>query len=149
MTSATPAADPVVVVAVFTAAPGQRDALRSALVEAIPAVHAEAGCELYAIHDAPDDQIYMLEKWTSVELLDAHGAGPAVARLQELIAGLTAGAPEVVRMTPIPTGTPEQGLLELGAPPSRRSQFGGTWRSDAAGTGACADSAPASPSGAL
>ena len=82
MTSSTPAPETVVVVAVFTAAPGKLDALRSALVEAIPAVHAEAGCELYAIHDAPDDQIYMLEKWSSAELLDAHGNGPAVARLQ-------------------------------------------------------------------
>ena len=111
MTSPSPATGTVVVVAVFTAAPGKREALRSALVEAIPGVHAEAGCELYAIHDAPDDQIYMLEKWTSVDLLDAHGDGPAVARLQELIAGLTAGPVQVLRMTPIPAGTPEQGLL--------------------------------------
>jgi quinol monooxygenase YgiN len=111
MTSPTPAPETVVVVAVFTAAPGKLDALRSALVEAIPAVHAEAGCELYAIHDAPDDQIYMLEKWSSAELLDAHGDGPAVARLQELTAGLTAGPPAVLRMTPIAAGTPEQGLL--------------------------------------
>jgi quinol monooxygenase YgiN len=111
VTSTTPAAETIVVVAVFTAAPGKLDALRSALVEAIPGVHAEAGCELYAIHDAPQDQIYMLEKWTSVELLDAHGDGPAVARLQELIEGLTAGPPQVLRMTPIPAGSPEQGLL--------------------------------------
>ena len=111
MTSPSPATETVVVVAVFTAAPGKRDALRSALVEAIPAVHAEAGCELYAIHDAPDDQIYMLEKWSSADLLDAHGNGPAVARLQELTAGLTAGPVQVLRMTPIPAGTPEQGLL--------------------------------------
>jgi quinol monooxygenase YgiN len=111
MTSPSPATEPVVVVAVFTAAPGKRDALRSALVEAISGVHAEAGCELYAIHDAPDDQIYMLEKWSSVDLLDAHGDGPAVARLQELTAGLTAGTVQVLRMTPIPAGTPEQGLL--------------------------------------
>ncbi|SDT15468.1 Quinol monooxygenase YgiN [Friedmanniella luteola] len=111
MTSTTPATETVVVVAVFTAAPGKLDALRSALVEAIPGVHAEAGCELYAIHDAPDDQIYMLEKWTSVDLLDAHGHGPAVARLQELTAGLTVAPPQVLRMTPIPAGTAEQGLL--------------------------------------
>ena len=111
MSSPTPASEPVVVVAVFPAAPGRLDDLRAALVEAIPAVHAEAGCELYAILDAPDDQIYMLEKWSSAELLDAHGNGPAVARLQELTAGLTAGPPQVLRMTPIPAGTPEQGVL--------------------------------------
>lgn len=101
----------VVVVALFRAAPGRLDDLRDALVEAIPAVHAEEGCELYAIHDGPDDTIWMLEKWTSVDLLDAHSSGAAVARLQELTAGLTSGPPEVTRMHPIPAGTAEQGLL--------------------------------------
>jgi quinol monooxygenase YgiN len=109
--ASSPTADPVVVVAVFTAAPGKLDDLRTALVEAIPAVHAEAGCELYAIHDAPRDQIYMLEKWSSTDLLDAHSDGPAVARLQELTSGLTDGPADVIRMRPIPAGTPEQGLL--------------------------------------
>ena len=80
-------------------------------MEAIPAVHEEEGCELYAIHEGPGEKIWMLEKWSSVALLDAHGAGPAVARLQELTRGLTAGPPEVVRMHPIPAGTPTQGLL--------------------------------------
>jgi len=101
----------VVVVAVFTAAPGRLDDLRAALVEAVPGVHAEAGCELYALHDAPDDQIYLLEKWGSAADLDAHGDGPAVARLQQLTAGLTAGAVSVLRMTPVPAGSPEQGAL--------------------------------------
>ena len=111
MTSTDSASETVVVVAVFTAAPGKLDDLRSALVEAIPGVHAEAGCELYAIHDAPDNQIYMLEKWSSAAMLDAHAAGPAVARLQQLTAGLTAGEVQVLRMTPIPAGSEEQGLL--------------------------------------
>ena len=101
----------VVVVAIFTAAQGRLDDLRTALVAAIPAVHDEQGCELYAIHDGPDDKIWMLEKWTSAALLDAHGSGPAVARLQELTAGLTSGPPEVIRMHPIAAGTPQQGLL--------------------------------------
>ena len=101
----------VVVVAIFPAAEGRLDDLRAALVEAIPAVHEEEGCELYAIHDGPEGKIWMLEKWTSVELLDAHGAGPAVARLQELTQGLTSGPVEVTRMFPIPAGTPQQGLL--------------------------------------
>jgi quinol monooxygenase YgiN len=101
----------VTVVALFPAAEGRLDDLRAALVEAIPAVHEEEGCELYAIHDGPDETIWMLEKWSSVALLDAHGSGPAVARLQELTRGLTARPAEVTRMYPIPAGTEEQGLL--------------------------------------
>lgn len=103
--------EPVVVVAIFTPAEGRLDDLRAALVEAIPAVHEEEGCELYAIHDGADGRIWMLEKWTSAELLDAHGAGAAVARLQQLTRGLTAGETEVIRMAPIPAGTQEQGQV--------------------------------------
>ena len=52
----------------------------------------------------------MIEKWTRVEDLDVHGAGAAVAALGRATAGSAAGV-EVTRMTPIPAGTSEQGLL--------------------------------------
>lgn len=100
----------VVVTAVFTPVEGRLDELRQALVASIPAVHAEQGCELYAIHDGADGRIHMLEKWTTVEDLDVHGAGEAVAALGKATAGSAAGV-EVTRMTPIPAGTPDQGLL--------------------------------------
>jgi quinol monooxygenase YgiN len=102
---------PVVVVAIFRAADGKLDQLRQALVESIPAVHAEDGCELYAIHDAPDDHIYMLEKWTRRAALDAHSAGEPVRQLGERVNGLTAAPTEVIVMDPIAAGTPAQGLL--------------------------------------
>jgi antibiotic biosynthesis monooxygenase len=44
---------PVVVLAYFRPAPGQRDQVVETLRQAISAVHQESGCELYAIHDAP------------------------------------------------------------------------------------------------
>lgn len=105
------AENPIVVVAIFRAAKGKLDELRQALVESIPAVHTEDGCELYAIHDAPDGIIYMLEKWTSVAALDTHGSSEPTRLLGASVSGLTAGPPEVIRMHPIPAGTPEQGLL--------------------------------------
>ena len=70
--------DPVVVLAYFRPAPGQRDQVVAALQPAISAVHEESGCELYAIHDAPDGTIVMIEKWTSVGELDEHGSAEAV-----------------------------------------------------------------------
>ena len=51
---------PVIVTAYFRPAPGQHDAVVAALRPAIEAVHAEPGCELYAIHDAPDGTIVMI-----------------------------------------------------------------------------------------
>lgn len=101
----------VVVTAVFVPAEGKRAELVAALREAIPAVHAEPGCVLYAIHDAEDDTITMLEKWSSAAELDAHSVGVPVARLNQLIEGLIASPVVVTRMTAIPAGTDEQGLL--------------------------------------
>lgn len=101
----------VVVVAIFKAAEGKLDELRAGLVEAIPAVHEEEGCELYAIHDAPDGYIYMLEKWTSAALLDAHGVGEPVRKLGERVGAFMDGPTQVIKMTPIPAGTQAQGLL--------------------------------------
>ena len=103
--------NPVVVTAYFRPAPGQHDAVVEALRPAVAAVHAEPGCELYAIHDAPDGTIVMIEKWSSADELDEHGAGPAVRKLQADLDGLLAAAVEVTRLVPIAAGTTEQGQL--------------------------------------
>jgi len=101
----------VVVTAVFHPTPGRNEDLVEALRSTMPAVHAEPGCLLYAIHDAADGTITMIEKWESVEDLDAHGSGPAVAALGAAIDGLVTAPALVTRMTPIPVGEP--GLGEL------------------------------------
>jgi len=104
-------ASPVVVTAYFSPNPGCFDDLVAVLQPAIAAVHEEEGCELYAIHEAPDGSIVMIEKWESAELLDAHGAGQPVAALNAALEGLLARPVEVTRLLPIPAGTPVQGLL--------------------------------------
>src|SRR5512132_4385205 len=78
---------PVVVLAYFRPVPGQRDQVVEGLRPAISAVHQEPGCELYAIHDAPDGTIVMIEKWTSVRELDDHGVGEAVRALNASLEG--------------------------------------------------------------
>ncbi len=102
---------PVVVTAVFSPAPGRKDDLVEALRSTMPGVHAEAGCLLYAIHDAEDGTITMIEKWESVADLDAHGSGPAVAALGAAVDGLVAGPAHVTRMTPLPVGDAAVGEL--------------------------------------
>ena len=102
---------PVVVTAVFVPLPGKFDELHAALVGAIPAVHKEDGCELYAIHRALDDRIVMLEKWSTRETLDAHSSGAAVAALSAAIGDLLAAPVEVTGLEPLAAGTAEQGLL--------------------------------------
>lgn len=102
---------PIVVTAIFTPAAGAKDQLVDALRTAMPDVHQEAGCELYAIHDAQDGTITMIEKWESAELLDAHGAGAAVARLNAAVKPFLVKPVLVTRMTPIAAGIEEQGRL--------------------------------------
>ena len=101
----------VVVTAIFHPRGGKTADLVEALTAAIPAVHQEQGCQLYAIHDAEDGTITMIEKWASTDDLDAHGAGQAVAALNVAIEPLIARPTVVTRMTPLPAGTSVQGLL--------------------------------------
>lgn len=101
----------VVVTAVFHPLDGHRADLIDALRTTIPAVHDEEGCLLYAIHDASDGTITMIEKWTTPESLAAHAAGPAVASLDAAVTPHIAEATTVTTMTPLPAGTETQGLL--------------------------------------
>lgn len=101
----------IIVTAVFRPAEGKKEQLAAAMQRGIAAVHEEPGCELYAIHDAEDGTITMIEKWTRVEDLDLHGGGEAVKVLNADINGLLDSPVEVTRMTAIPAGTEAQGAL--------------------------------------
>ena len=101
----------IVVTAEFTPKEGAYDQVVAALSPAIAEVHEEPGCLLYAIHESPTGRIMMIEKWESAELLDAHGAGDAVKRLNVSLDGLLEKPVEVTRLVPIPAGTSHQGAL--------------------------------------
>lgn len=103
--------EPVVVTAYFYPRAEAREQVLAALEPAITGVHAEDGCELYAIHDAPDGSIVMLEKWTSAELLDAHGQGEPVKQLTAALDGLLERPVAVTRLVPLPVGQPGKGAL--------------------------------------
>jgi quinol monooxygenase YgiN len=101
----------VIVTAVFHPAEGSRDEAVAAMRAAIPAVHEEQGCELYAIHDAEDGTIVMIERWTTAEDLDRHGTGAAVGALRDAVGPFLSGPTVVTRMTALPAGTDAQGAL--------------------------------------
>lgn len=104
-------AAPVVVTAYFRPLPGKRDQLLAALDTAITGVHEEPGCLLYAIQEAPDGTIVMIEKWESAELLDAHGSSSAVATAAPIFEETLSAPVEVTRLTPIPMGDAVKGAL--------------------------------------
>jgi quinol monooxygenase YgiN len=101
----------VVVTAVFRPLPGRHGDARAAIEGALPGVHAENGCLLYALHDAADGTLVLLEKWESQELLDAHSVGEPVKRLGAALDGLLEAPAAVVTMTPLPAGDPVKGRL--------------------------------------
>ena len=101
---------PVVVVATITPRAGEQDAVRRALLEAVPQVHAEPGCELYALHEG-DGRFVVVERWASPEALRAHSGADALRALGAALAGRTEGAPDVQRLTPVPAGEPGKGAL--------------------------------------
>jgi quinol monooxygenase YgiN len=103
--------DPVVVTAYFHPLPGKREELLEALRIAIPGVHDEPGCLLYAIQEAPDGTIVMIEKWESEALLDEHGSSAAVAAAAPTFATALSSPVAVTRLSPIPIGDAAKGAL--------------------------------------
>lgn len=100
----------VVVVATVFPVPGRADAVRAALLRAVPRVHAEAGCELYALHES-DDRLVLIEKWASSDALGTHAAAEALADLRAELDGNIVGDLDIQLMTSVPGGTPAQGVL--------------------------------------
>jgi quinol monooxygenase YgiN len=100
----------VVVVATIRPLPEHTDEVIAAFTATIPAVHAEDGCELYALHRA-EDRLIMIERWASAEALAVHSKGAALAALGPQLRGKVSGAPEVIVSHAVPAGDPAKGQL--------------------------------------
>jgi quinol monooxygenase YgiN len=100
----------VVVVATITPKPDEVDAVREAILTAVPKVHAEPGCELYALHEG-DGSFVMVERWESPEALKVHGRAEALTTLGGVIADKLAAPLDVRRLSPVPAGEPAKGAL--------------------------------------
>jgi quinol monooxygenase YgiN len=100
----------VVVVATITPKPDQVVAVRDALLAAVPKVHAEPGCELYAVHEG-DGQFVMVECWETPEALKAHSRAEALTTLGGQLADKLAAPLDVRRLAPVPAGEAAKGAL--------------------------------------
>ena len=99
-----------VVVATITPRADQVDAVREAILAAVPQVHAEPGCELYAVHEG-DGSFVMVERWESPEALKVHGRAEALTTLGGAIADKLAAPLDVRRLSPVPAGEPAKGVI--------------------------------------
>lgn len=100
----------VVVVATITPKDGMLDEVVEVFRQKIPDVHAEPGCEKYALHRAKD-RLVMVERWASVEELGAHGKGEAMAAINAGLKGKVAGPPDIVVTEAVPAGDPAKGTV--------------------------------------
>jgi quinol monooxygenase YgiN len=100
----------VIVVATVFPEPDHRDEVLAALKETVPVVHAEDGCDLYALHEGPD-RFVLIEEWASDDALAVHAGAQALADLRTRLAGKTVGDLDIQLLTAVPAGTEEQGSL--------------------------------------
>ena len=80
------------------------------LEKAAPKVHAEDGCELWALHEAKD-AFYLIEQWRDGDALKAHGSGPVFADLTRAIDGSLLAPLDVKVLTPHGVGDPARGVV--------------------------------------
>jgi quinol monooxygenase YgiN len=100
----------VVVVATITPKSDEVDAVRDALLTAVPKVHAEPGCELYAVHEG-NGQFVLVERWETPEALKVHGRAEALTTLGGQLADKLAAPLDVRRLAPVPAGEAAKGAL--------------------------------------
>ena len=102
----------VTVIAEIGIAEGKRDEALAALRTLCEETHAkDEGCLLYALQLDPADEsrVFMVEKWSSVEALGAHGATDHIKALAG--SGTLSGAPTISVLQPANFGDDELGTL--------------------------------------
>jgi quinol monooxygenase YgiN len=100
----------VVVVATITPLPTHYDEVRQVLLDAIPQVHEEPGCELYSLHE-DGEKFVMIERWESAQALDTHSKGEVLADAGRALAGKLAGKLDVRSLSAVPAGDATKGAL--------------------------------------
>ncbi len=96
--------DPALAMVVeFRAAPGKVDELRAALLGIVGPSRAEAGCLRYDLHVSREDPdvLAFYEVWESTDAHAEHDLTPHIAAVREVLPGLIAGPPKVLRLTAI------------------------------------------------
>ena len=100
----------IVVVATIYPLPEHRDEVIAAFRDAVPTVHGEPGCALYALHEGPD-RLVMIEQWESRQALEIHSKGDALRALNPRLKDKLAAETEVLVFDPLPAGDDDRGRL--------------------------------------
>ena len=100
----------VIVVATLIPKPGRLREIIDAFEVVNGLVHDEPGCELYALH-SDGERVVMIERWTTVADLDAHGSSAAMDELARL-RGDSVASVEVLRLENLAFGQPDKATIQ-------------------------------------
>lgn len=83
----------LLVFATITARPGSGADLKTAFLDLVPQVRAEAACQLYELYESTEhpDQFIMHERWDDEAGLAAHAAMPHMNAFKQQFGHLMAG----------------------------------------------------------
>jgi quinol monooxygenase YgiN len=95
---------PIRVVAALRAQPGKGAEVLELWPSLAEQVRAEDGCLAYDLHRVAgdDDRFVVLERWASLDALEAHRVAPHMKSFGRSAAGLMGGAPEVTVLEDVP-----------------------------------------------
>jgi quinol monooxygenase YgiN len=102
----------VVVTAVVHPKAGKLEEVLAVYGKYVDAVHAEPGCELYALH-TDGTSVVVIEKWASRAALDAHAKGEALAQLGPELDALRERPAEITVLEQRPAGADAAGKGSL------------------------------------
>lgn len=97
------ASDPVFVVATVVVGSEGIGELAAAFDRAVPAFHAEDGCERYAVLRG-EDRIVTVERWRDLDSMKAHGEAAAGKELVEVASRLATEPFDVQVLSPAHAG---------------------------------------------
>jgi quinol monooxygenase YgiN len=104
------------VVAIFTPKPEFVSEIKALLTRITPLVHAEAGCEFYALNQDVEDRLIFIEAWSTRQDWIDHMEQPTVKEILAGVEGKLQRDVEVYELYNVPTGTSGKGTLAQATP---------------------------------
>ena len=101
----------VVVATLFPVAEHRGEVIEALEITAEKVQASDGDCLLYAMHEGPDGRIVMIEKYSSMEALAAHGKSAELAELVAALDGKLAQKMDVQVLAPHTAGSAEKGVL--------------------------------------
>ena len=93
----------IALIAKLTAQEGKADEFEAALATMVTTSEEETGLEIYSVHRVDDQPgvYYFFELYTDGDALAVHGKGDGMKAAMGAVGGLLAGAPEIIKATPV------------------------------------------------